>query len=190
MIKFFKCILLVLICSSIHAQQVEKYQIVTEVGNIEVEVYPDIAPVTVENFRAYVNSGAYLKSSFFRVCTPENEIERKIKIEVIQGGNVADSLLLPPIPIETTNKTGLKHKNGTLSMARLGPNSAQSSFFICINDQPELDFNGKRNPDGFGFAAFGQVTKGMDVVENIQSGNEEDQYLKQPVEIRLIKRLE
>ena len=188
--KIFGCVLLLLIGTSLYAQQTHKYIIDTELGDIELELYPEKAPVTVENFLAYIANGAYENSSFFRVCTPENEIERKIKIEVIQGGNVADSLLLPPIPIETTNKTGLKHKNGTLSMARLGPNSAQSSFFICINDQPGLDFNGKRNPDGFGFAAFGQVTKGMDVVETIQSGKEEDQYLKQPVEIRTIKRLE
>jgi len=187
--KFFKCILLVLISSSIHAQQTEKYQIVTEIGNIEVELYPEIAPVTVKNFRAYVTTGSYLNSSFFRVCTPENEADREIKIEVIQGGNVADSLLLPPIPIETTKVTGLKHKNGTLSMARFGPNSAQSSFFICINDQPELDFKGERNPDGFGFAAFGQVTKGMDVVKKIQSGKEDAQYLICPVEIHSIKQL-
>ncbi|WP_339717717.1 peptidylprolyl isomerase [Cyclobacterium amurskyense] len=181
--KLFTCILLVLISVSIHAQHIEKYQIVTEAGNIEVEVYPEKAPVTVENFRAYINSGAYHKSSFFRVCTPENEADRKIKIEVIQGGNVADSLLLPAIAIETTKFTGLKHKNGTLSMARIGPNTAQSSFFICINDQPELDFKGGRNPDGFGFAAFGQVTKGMDVVKKIQSGEETEQYLIKPIEI-------
>lgn len=182
-IKLFACILLVLISVSIHAQQIEKYQIVTEAGNIEVEVYPEKAPVTVENFRAYINSGAYHMSSFFRVCTPENEADREIKIEVIQGGDVADSLLLPAIAIETTKFTGLKHKNGTLSMARIGPNTAQSSFFICINEQPELDFKGGRNPDGFGFAAFGQVTKGMDVVKKIQSGEETEQYLIKPIGI-------
>ncbi|AKP54070.1 Peptidyl-prolyl cis-trans isomerase PpiA [Cyclobacterium amurskyense] len=134
--KLFTCILLVLISVSIHAQHIEKYQIVTEAGNIEVEVYPEKAPVTVENFRAYINSGAYHKSSFFRVCTPENEADRKIKIEVIQGGNVADSLLLPAIAIETTKFTGLKHKNGTLSMARFGPNTAQSSFlYVSMSSQ-------------------------------------------------------
>ncbi|WP_339922005.1 peptidylprolyl isomerase [uncultured Cyclobacterium sp.] len=187
--KLFKCILLVLLSSTIQAQQIEKYLIETTLGDIEVELYPEKAPITVENFRAYVSSGAYQNSSFFRVCTPENEADREIKIEVIQGGDVADSLLSTPIPIETTKVTSLKHKDGTLSMARSEPNSAQSSFFICIGDQPELDFEGKRNPDGFGFAAFGQVTKGMDLVKEIQQGKEEGQYLVDPVEIKFIKPL-
>ncbi|EPR67387.1 peptidylprolyl isomerase [Cyclobacterium qasimii] len=181
--------LLVLLSSSIQAQQIEKYLIATTLGDIEVELYPEKAPVTVQNFRAYVASGAYQNSSFFRVCTPENESDREIQIEVIQGGNVSDSLLLPPIHIETTKETGLKHKDGTLSMARLEPNSAQSSFFICINDQPELDFQGKRNPDGFGFAAFGQVTRGMDIVKKIQLEKDEDQYLIDPIVIHSIQAL-
>ena len=186
----FSYVLLFLIIGSLGAQQTDTYLIVTEVGNIEVELYPEKAPVTVENFLAYIANGAYEKSTFFRVCTPQNESDREIKIEVIQGGNVADSLLMAPIPIETTDKTGLKHKDGTLSMARLGPHSAQSSFFICIDDQPELDFNGNRNPDGYGFAAFGQVVNGMDVVKAIQSGKEANQYLIHPIEISDIKRIE
>jgi len=111
----------------------------------------------------------YNNSSFFRVTTPENEATRAIKIEVIQGGNIPREKQFAPIEIETTEQTKILHKNGTLSMARATPNSATSSFFICINDQPSLDFKGKRNPDGFGFAAFGKVIKGMDVVKKIQS---------------------
>lgn len=155
----------------------------TELGDIEVELYPERAPVTVENFLAYVEKGSYTGSSFFRVCTPENEAEREIKIEVIQGGNVSDELLLPPITLETTAMTGLSHKDGILSMARSEPNSAQSNFFICIGDQPELDFGGKRNPDGQGFAAFGKVTSGMDVVRIIQGQKEVGQYLVDSVRI-------
>ena len=92
-------------------------------------------------------------------------------------GNIPEEKQQPPIKIETTKATSLLHKNGTISMARSEPNSATSSFFICINDQPELDFGGKRNSDGQGFAAFGQVTKGMDVVLKIQSQKSENQYL-------------
>ena len=121
------------------------------------------------------------------MCTLENEADRKVKIEVIQGGNVADTLLFPPIALETTQQTGIKHLNGTISMARGAPNTAQSSFFICINNQPELDFNGKRNPDSQGFAAFGKVTKGMDVVLNIQSGENNGQILLKPIRIKTIK---
>nr|MBI1231007.1 peptidylprolyl isomerase [Cytophagales bacterium] len=158
----------------------------TELGEIAVELYPERAPLTVKNFLAYVENGAYTGSSFFRVCTPENEADREIKIEVIQGGNVSEELELPPITLETTEMTGLSHTNGVLSMARAEPNSATSSFFICIGDQPELDFAGKRNPDGQGFAAFGKVTSGMDVVRAIQRQKEVGQYLVDSVRIESV----
>jgi peptidyl-prolyl cis-trans isomerase A (cyclophilin A) len=91
--------------------------------------------------------------------------------------------------METTTQTGLMHKNGTISMARSTPNSATCSFFICINDQPSLDFGGKRNKDGQGFAAFGKVTRGMDVVKKIQQlYPEQGQYFKPAVTILTISR--
>jgi peptidyl-prolyl cis-trans isomerase A (cyclophilin A) len=77
----------------------------------------------------------------------------------------------------------LKHKDGTISMARDGPDTATSDFFICLGDQPELDFGGKRNPDGQGFAAFGRVVNGMDVVRKIQAAPAEGQALKPPVKV-------
>lgn len=160
--------------------------IVTEMGDIKVELYPERAPATVENFLAYVESGAYAGSSFFRVCTPENEAERQIKIEVIQGGDIPEDQLRPGIGLETTATTGLKHLDGTLSMARLEANTAQSNFFICIGDQPELDFGGLRHPDGQGFAAFGQVLSGMEVVRAIQKQKEVGQYLVDSVKIQRI----
>lgn len=161
--------------------------IFTELGDIEVEMYPERAPVATRNFLAYVKKGAYTGSSFFRVCTPENEADRTVKIEVIQGGNVDETDLLPPIRLETTRETGIRHRNGVLSMARTTPNSAQSSFFICIGDQPELDYGGDRNPDGQGFGAFGKVTSGMEVVLEIQQQKEEGQYLLEPVGIKKIE---
>lgn len=164
------------------------YSISTELGDIEVVLFPDEAPNTVANFIAYVESGAYNGSSFFRVCTPENESDREVKIEVIQGGNVLEHHLLPPIQLETTEQTGLSHRHGTLSMARSTPHSAQSNFFICIGDQPELDYGGKRNPDGQGFAAFGQVTSGMEVVRTIQGLENVDQYLIDSVRILQVVR--
>lgn len=161
----------------------------TSLGSIQLELYPEKAPVTVANFLKYVDQQLYHETSFFRVCTPENEKERTIKIQVIQGGEVSESKFFVPIPIETTKQTGILHQDGTLSMARDTPNSATCSFFICINDQPELDFAGKRNPDGQGFAAFGKVTKGMNVVREIQKQKEKDQRLINPVGIRSIRRL-
>lgn len=162
----------------------------TELGDISIELYPAKAPVTVANFMRYTDKKLYNGSSFFRVCTPANEATRKVKIQVIQGGNVPDSLSLDSIKIETTKSTGLQHKNGTLSMARNGPNSATSQFFICINDQPALDYGGARNPDGQGFAAFGKVTKGMDVVKKIQAQKDTSQYLVKPVKIYSVSRVE
>ena len=113
-----------------------------------------------------------------------------VKIEVIQASaNPAKSRAgFPPIKLERTRDTGLKHLDGTLSMARNGPDTATSDFFICIGDQPELDFGGKRNPDGQGFAAFGRVVKGMDVVRKIQRSPAEGQTLKPPVKILSVVR--
>jgi peptidyl-prolyl cis-trans isomerase A (cyclophilin A) len=83
----------------------------------------------------------------------------------------------PAIAQERTSVTGLKHVDGAVSMARGGVDSATSDFFICIGDQPELDFGGKRNADGQGFAAFGRVVRGMEVVRKIQGAPAEGQKL-------------
>jgi len=166
----------------------------TEMGDIVVEIYIDKAPVTASNFLAYVDSGKYNNQScFYRVVRPDNQPNNLIKIEVIQGGFYSDSLIekleFPPIKHETTKTTGISHKNGTISMARLEPGTATSEFFICIGDQPELDYNGKRNPDGHGFAAFGKLIKGMDIVRKIQVLNDKDQYLENPILIRKMERI-
>jgi peptidyl-prolyl cis-trans isomerase A (cyclophilin A) len=88
---------------------------------------------------------------------------------------------------ENTEQTGILHQDGVISMVRNEPGSASSDFFICINDQPELDFGGKRNPDGVGFAAFGKVLKGMNVVRKIQTMSDDGQYLVQDVRMKVKK---
>ena len=153
-----------------------------------VELYPDKAPITVANFLRYVDADLYSNGSFFRVTNPGNEATRDVKIEVIQGGK-GNGKDFDPIEIETTEKTGILHKNGTLSMARSEPNTATNSFFICVNAQPALNFGGKRNTDGYGFAAFGKVIKGMDIVRKIQSGKSKNQRLIKPVIIKSIKKI-
>ena len=160
----------------------------TSLGDIQMELYGDKAPITVSNFLNYVNNKLYDNANFFRVCTNENEADRTIKIEVVQGGDIPVENLFEPIELEPTEQTKILHKNGTVSMARDEPNTAQSSFFICINDQPNLDFGGKRNPDGLGFAAFGKVTDGMEVVLKIQSGQNKNQVLISPIIIYSIRR--
>lgn len=170
------------------AQKSIHCQILTDFGTIHVELYPEQAPLTVANFLNYTDQKLYDGTTFYRVCTLENEKERQVKIEVIQGGDVPEAKQFEPIRMEPTSQTGLRHLNGSLSMARDTPDSATSSFFICIGSQPELDFAGKRNPDGQGFAVFGRVSKGMKVVKRIQNQENKGQYLLKPVKILSISR--
>ena len=164
----------------------------TEYGDIVFEIYVDKAPISSTNFLRYVDEDRWLGAHFYRVVTMENQPHNDIKIEVIQGGlDDSDSLRLAPIKHEPTNETGIKHLNGTLSMARMEPGTESSEFFICIGDQPELDFGGMRNPDGQGFSAFGQVVRGMEVVKTIQGLKgpaDSPQYLLNQVAITIIRR--
>ncbi|MCE1198956.1 MAG: peptidylprolyl isomerase [Marinilabiliales bacterium] len=165
----------------------------TEIGVIEAELYTDQAPVTAANFLRYAETNRYdTLASFYRVVRPDNQPNNPVRIAVIQGGFYSDSIVAirqyEPIRHETTRETGLLHLDGTLSMARNQPGTASSEFFICVGDQPELNFGGKRNPDGQGFAAFGRVTQGMDLVRKIQQMKDHGQYLEHPVAIRSIHR--
>ncbi len=160
-------------------------------GDIEVELDYRAAPKTVENFLRYAHEGLYADGQFFRTVTAGNQPTNTVKIAVIQAqANPAKTNeYFAAIPLERTRDTGLRHRDGTISMARDGPDSAQDHFFICVGDQPELDFGGKRNPDGQGFAAFGRVVKGMDIVRQIQELPADGQTLKTPVRIqRAIRR--
>ncbi|MGA8221660.1 MAG: peptidylprolyl isomerase [Candidatus Acidiferrales bacterium] len=164
--------------------------LVTERGEIEVEVDAGRAPATAANFLRYVDRGFYDGGVFHRTVRMDNQPDKKIKIEVIQAGiNPARAKEDgPAILLERTSKTGLKHVDGAISMARDGPDTATSDFFICVGDQPELDFGGRRNPDGQGFAAFGRVVRGMEVVRAIQMGPAAGQTLKPPVKILRARR--
>lgn len=174
---------------NIVAQKKEICIIKTSLGDITVELYAKKAPITVANFLKYVDAHLYDNTSFFRSVTLNNQPKDSVKIEVIQGGEIDSTKVFTAIPLERTTKTGILHKNGTLSMARDKPDSATCSFFICINDQPSLDYKGKRNKDGQGFAAFGKVTKGMNVAKIIQQLHpEQGQYFKPEVTILSISR--
>lgn len=164
----------------------------TSLGNIEVELDSVHAPNSVKNFLAYVDSGLYANGRFHRTVRADNQPNSPVKITVIQAGKdpARRASGFSPIELERTSVTGLHHVDGTLSMARAGVNTATSDFFICIGPQPELDFGGKRNADGQGFAAFGQVTRGMDVVRAINAAPaNEDQQLTPPIGIIRIRRL-
>lgn len=163
----------------------------TDAGDIVIEVYTKRSPLTAGNFLRYVDEERFRKATFYRVVRPDNQPYNEIKIEVIQGGIgfVESELRLPPIAHETTEQTGVLHKDGVISMARAAPGTASSEFFICINDQPELDYSGRRNQDGQGFAAFGKVVRGMDVVRRIQMMEAEGQMLRVPITISSIRRV-
>jgi peptidyl-prolyl cis-trans isomerase A (cyclophilin A) len=168
-------------------------EIQTAKGNIEIELYPLKAPKTVAAFLSYIDSGYYNNSDFYRVLSSENQPSNATKTELIQGGiwrsknKIASRL--PGIPHETTKQTGILHTNGAISMARLAPGTAGAEFFICIDDQPGLDYGGENIADKQGYAAFGKVVKGMDVVRKIHRQNEDDQYFDPPVIIFNIVRL-
>lgn len=176
-----------------------RVRVQTELGDIVIEVDPIRAPLTTANFLKYVDGGHYDGGVFHRTVKMDNQPESTVKIEVIQAGVNPDRAKqgFAVIPLERTSVTGILHKDGVVSMARGAPDSATSGWFVCINDQPSLDFGGNRNPDGQGFAAFGRVITGMDVVRNIQAApsstnrttNTEAQRLIPPIKILKIARM-
>jgi len=189
----FRPLLLSLLALATVATAAPLVRIQTTLGVIEAELYADKAPASVANFLKYVDAGRYSGGQFHRTVTlhPDNQPNNTVKIEVIQGGVNPDFAEKdwPALTLERTRDTGLRHLDGTLSMARAGPDTATSDFFICVGAQPELDFGGKRNPDGQGFAAFGRVTKGLEIVKKIQSAPADGQKLAPPVRILKIERL-
>ena len=194
MLRALLCVLCATVVQTIsppraEAQAYPRVIIQTDFGNIEVEIDTVHAPLTAANFLRYVDLGFYHFGRFHRTVRADNQPDSKVKIAVVQAG--LDSLRVkdfPPIKLERTNVTKLLHKDGTISMARDGPDTATSEFFICVGDQPALDYGGKRNPDGQGFAAFGRVVLGMDVVRRINAAPAKAQSLEPAVRIKNIVR--
>ncbi len=177
----------------VQAPETVRLLIETDLGVLEVELYNGRAPVTVANFLRYVDAGRYTGGRFHRSVRRDNQVRDDVPIEVVQAGANPEfrRQQFAPIPLERTRDTGLVHRDGTLSMARAGPDSARSDFFICIGDQPELDFGGARNADGQGFAAFGRVVRGMSVVRRIHRRPTDDrERLTSPVRILRVTRID
>lgn len=172
--------------------QAVRTRVATGLGSFVIEVDPEVAPVTVAHYLAHVDRGLLDGGAVYRIVTLANQApETRHKIAVVQWGmNRPDDKPppLPPIVHETTRQSGLRHLDGTVSMARAQPGSATAEYFVCVGDQPELDFGGGRNPDGLGFAAFGRVVDGMDVIRALHSRGEADQYLAQPIRVRSVRR--
>jgi len=170
----------------------------TDMGDIEIELFVDKAPISAGNFLQLVDGGHLDGGAFYRVVNYAND-KGKPKIEVIQGGLNTDEGPFPPIDHETTEQTGIMHTDGVISMARGDVGTATTEFFIVIGDQPALDYGEVRNPDKQGFAAFGKVVSGMDVVRAINEspadGSSDSDYTKgqiltEPVKIISVTRVE
>ena len=183
-------------CSEQEPQGV-RVLMVTSQGDVELELYPEKAPVTVANFLKLVDGSHLEGGTFYRTVSPENDNGSPL-ITVIQGGLGDAESPFAPIAHETTANTGLPHLNGSISMARAEIGTATTEFFICIGDQPALDFGAMRNPDGQGFAVFGRVVAGMDVVHAIhqapadaptEDAYVQNQLINEPIKIISLQRL-
>lgn len=165
----------------------------TAKGDIVVELYADKAPITVKNFLHYVDTKKMDGATFYRSSTPKGQTT--FDYGILQGGLGTDpKKLFPPIAHESTIKTGLSHTDGVISMTRWAPGTATANFSICVGDQSYLDASAK-DP---GFAAFGRVAEGMDVVQKILGrpvdphrgeGAMKGEMLKVPVPIGSVRRI-
>ena len=188
-------LLLLLSLLSVGASAEVVVRIETMFGNVDIAVDVDRAPITAANFLKYVDAGLYDGGRFHRATRPDNYTPsppNRPAMEIIQGGinpaRRADGF--PPIPLERTSVTGLRHVAGVVSMARgTAADTATSDIFILLDDQPSLDFGGRRFDDGQGGAAFGRVVAGLDVVRKIQQQPVEGQNLRPPVPIVRVSRL-
>lgn len=164
----------------------------TAYGEIEVEIFTDQAPKTAAAFLGYVDSGYYKNSSFYRVLTNEN-VPAEYNSGLIQGGiytsNNKQLQNIPGIIHEPATQTGLLHTSGTISLARTTPGSASTEFFICIGNQPQFNSSASAAGDGLGFAAFGRVVNGMDIVRKIQNNPSRGESFNQEIKIASIERL-
>lgn len=178
-------ILLILSFISLNSfgKSMPKVKFHTGEGFFVIKVDTVRAPMTGNHFLHLVKTGIYQNGLIYRVVNDWNQTDNPVRIDVVQGGLYHDDLVnnVRSIPHEPTIKTGIRHRNGVISMARNEPGTASSEFFICIGNQPELDYEGNRNPDGQGFAAFGKVIRGMKIIRKIHSLPDSGQYLIQPI---------
>ena len=167
----------------------------TSAGTIDVAIDATNAPGTAANFLRYVDARMYDGGRFHRAVRLDNQVRKDVMIQVIQGGRNPERAKTEKgfgtISLERTSTTSLRHVDGAISMARGDrADSAASDFFICVGDQPSLDFGGARAADGQGFAAFGRVVGGMDAVRNIQARatNDREQLLAPGTIVRISRK--
>ncbi len=183
--KLYSYLLLLMFVAGCTAAKKNQNNVIIETGygDIEIELYPAKAPKTAAAFLQYVDDGLYKNASFYRVLKNDN-VPAEYNTGLIQGGisisNPAKQAALKGTLHESPRLTGLTHESGVISMARTTPGSATSEFFICIGDQKQFDSSSRGNADGQGYAAFGKVTKGMNVVMKIQNARSDgDRFISE-----------
>jgi len=198
--KFSKYIFLIIIIASVGCNQSKKkyaeptIDIETYYGDIIVELYPEKAPKTVAAFLSYVDSDYYKNTSFYRVLKREDQAMNVDKADLIQGGlwqtKFKKQQTIPGIPLETTKQTGILHTEGVISLARNeDPNSGNTEFFICMDDEPDYDYGGDASPDKKGYVTFGKVIDGMKYVKQIHEQPDFETNFTPSIKIINIKRL-
>jgi len=197
--KILNAVLILWLLAICGCKEPKKYDhptiaIQTYFGDIIVELYPEKAPKTVAGFLAFVDSGYFKNTSFYRVLKKEDQSINANKTQLIQGGLWQSKIKLlqslPGIPLETTKQTGILHTEGVFSLARgVAPNSGNTEFFICMDDEPDYDYGGAASPDKKGYATFGKVIGGMKFVKQIHSQPDYETNLRPPIKILDIKRL-
>ena len=154
----------------------------TNYGDIEAELYPAKAPKTVAAFMSYIDKGFYKNTTFYRVLK-DDDMPTDYNSGLIQGGVWPNLKAVAGIEHESTKQSGLTHTDGILSMARTGVGTATTEFFICIGDQTSLDAGMGGTKDSLGFAAFGKVLHGMDVVRKIQAAKSNGDQFTEKIKI-------
>jgi peptidyl-prolyl cis-trans isomerase A (cyclophilin A) len=175
----------------------ERLRLVTDLGELEIEVYADRAPQSAGAFLRYVDEERFVGATFYRVVRPDND-QGNPPITVVQAAVPNKQKAYWAVNHESTAVTRLAHVDGVLSLARREPGTGTpGEFFICLGDQPSLDFGGLRKPDGQGFAAFGQVAAGMEIVRRIHKQQTlaeaphpymKGQIIAEPIVIRWVRR--
>ncbi|ABQ68848.1 peptidyl-prolyl cis-trans isomerase, cyclophilin type [Rhizorhabdus wittichii RW1] len=169
--------------------------ILTSEGPILLELEKERAPITTSNFLRYADTKRFDNTTFYRAVAVPNAPE----LGLVQGGIKFDpKKVLPGIAHEPTTKTGLKHVDGTISMGRNAPGTAAGDFFIVVGDMTYMDANPSAPGDNLGYAAFGHVVEGMDVVKKILAaprsptlgeGVMKGQMLAAPIKIISVRRV-
>ena len=162
--------------------------VVTDLGSFQFRLNEAMAPKTCAHFKSVIEAGAYDDASIFRIVGPPNHKPGEPNpIEVVQfGPRGCIQSTHVAVPHESTASTGLKHLKGTVSAARIDLNRLFGSFFVCMRDEPALDFGAGRHPDRQGFAAFGEVTSGFEVLERIMARAEPSDYLTHEIAIQSV----